>query len=91
MLSLIETFGEENGVNPTALQSITRSWLSYLRAAQKNNAAPKAVRDDLIALGVFTIPNSNSPQTAKVVGRIAWSWRQACGASCTFWLERRLA
>lgn len=52
MLESIETFGAENGVNAAALQSITRSWLSYLRAVQKNNAPPKAVRDDLMAMGV---------------------------------------
>jgi hypothetical protein len=56
MLESIEAFGAENGVNAAALQSITRSWLSYLRAVQKNNAPPKAVRDDLVTMGECLFP-----------------------------------
>mmetsp|Transcript_8705 Transcript_8705/g.22525 ORF Transcript_8705/g.22525 Transcript_8705/m.22525 type:complete len:200 (-) Transcript_8705:206-805(-) len=63
MMGTIEAFGAENSINPGALQSITRSWLSYLRAAQKSNVPPKAVRDDLMTLG---LPEDKATLVARV-------------------------
>eukprot|EP00040_Diaphanoeca_grandis_P039568 m.259439 g.259439 ORF g.259439 m.259439 type:complete len:200 (-) comp38064_c0_seq1:37-636(-) len=63
MLQAIETFGDENGINPKALQSITRTWMSFFRSAQKNNATPKDLRDDLMTLG---LPEDKATFLAKV-------------------------
>lgn len=63
MMTAIESFGEENGINSSALQSITRNWLSLLQAAQKNNTPPIGVRDDLVSLG---LPQDKANLIAKV-------------------------
>jgi hypothetical protein len=52
MMSRVETFGEEIGVNPTALQGLIRSWMTFLRTAQKNNSTPKAVLDEVKSIGL---------------------------------------
>ena len=52
MMSRVETFGDEIGVNPTALQGLIRSWMTFLRTAQKNNSTPKAVLDEVKSIGL---------------------------------------
>ena len=52
MMSRVETFGEEIGVNPTALQGLIRSWMTFLRTAQKNNMGPKAVMEEIVSIGL---------------------------------------
>lgn len=51
-MSRVETFGEEIGVNPTALQGLIRSWMTFLRTAQKNNMGPKAVMEEIVSIGL---------------------------------------
>eukprot|EP00911_Craspedida_sp_UC1_P001445 UC1_evm1s1090 len=51
-MSDIEEFGADNGIADGALKAIVRAWLSMFRSAQRANLGPRAVFEDLIAVGL---------------------------------------
>ncbi|XP_062522679.1 COMM domain-containing protein 7-like [Corticium candelabrum] len=52
LLSQLETFASELGVNPGALRNILQSLLTFFKAALKKNLSPTFVKEDLEQLGL---------------------------------------
>jgi len=63
MMTSIDTFAEENGINPNAIQALIRAWLTFFRTAQKGNKTPKAVYQELTGMGI-------SDDKAQYIGRL---------------------
>eukprot|EP00050_Salpingoeca_kvevrii_P013694 m.30538 g.30538 ORF g.30538 m.30538 type:complete len:200 (+) comp5233_c0_seq1:158-757(+) len=52
MVDQVTAFAASAGVAPAAMKSIVRSWLAFLRAAQRANLSAAAVKEDLVAMGI---------------------------------------